>query len=226
VISKDGTRVLTSNDAFELRLWRLKWNTDGSLGSFDLTFTSVLHIARMLSIHISKDNSYAVSTARDCKTLIWGLSDGTLMQSIEHDAPNDVMLVEEGWNKFLVCWSENAVVRHISVKTGEVTFQVKLDAVSLRLDYMATSLDQTFLVNSSFSHDIEVFDLQSGNRTAILEGHLAPILCYCISPSCAFVVTISRDKRLHIWNIVQQARWGCQKPRRVSFAHQSTAKWI
>ena len=75
-ISNDSTLVLTSNDAFEMRVWQLHWNEDGSLEKHDLIFTSVLHIGRVLSIYISCDNSFAVTTARDCRTLIWSLETG------------------------------------------------------------------------------------------------------------------------------------------------------
>lgn len=231
-ISSDSTLVLTSNDAFEMRVWQLQWNDDGSLEKHSLIFTSVLHIGRVLSIYISCDNSYAVTTARDCRTLVWSLETGVLARSIAHEVPNDVMLVEEGRRKFLVCWSELGMIRHIAVKSGEVLFQVKLDT-SLHLDYMKVSPDYSYLLAGSFTHDIDVYDLQTdegefeGKARVVLEGHACPIICYAIAPSCTFVISIGKDEQLFIWDVCNGTRWGEGNLSRknTGILEKSNSKW-
>lgn len=74
------------------------------------------------------------------------------------------------------------------------------------LKCVAMAPDNKSIVSCNLGKQIVVWDLESGQKTQIMEGHLEFIECMVITPDQKYIITGSEDKTIMVWEFSSGAR--------------------
>jgi len=78
---------------------------------------------------------------------------------------------------------------------------------SKTIDYGGTIRDVTFspdgrqIASSSWDHTARVWDIESGDELATLEGHRAGVMCIAYSPDGTMIATGDKDSTIKLWRV-------------------------
>ena len=154
----------------------------------------------MVSIKVSKDDSFVVSASSDNTVGLTQISEGHAGQLAGHsDAVLCVSLLSG--EDYAISGSKDKTVRLWNLKTMncERSFEGHTGPVGC----LASTTDNKNLVSGSEDFKLKVWSIQNGDCLHTLEGHNASIKCIAITEDNLFAVAGSHEgkEQLLLWNL-------------------------
>lgn len=187
-----STQVVTGSHNGDITLW----NCD----SFEVQQTFHAHQGGVVSLQVSKDDSFIVSASSDKTVGFCRVSGGHAEQLVGH---SDAVLCVSLMNGELsaISGSKDKTVRmwNLITKTCERTFTGHTGAVGC----LASTSDTRIIVSGSADFTIRVWSTETGECLHTLEGHHDSIKCLRITDDNRFAIAGSHEGKdqLLLWDL-------------------------
>jgi WD40 repeat protein len=201
-VSPSGARAASSSSDYHVFLWDLQTG----------------RVERVLRGHSDDVDDFAfidedtgVSVSQDCRVLIWDLRTGGILRVLEgHE--KDVISVAHLGGRVYTC-GDDKTLRVWDAATGKQLrvwgpFECETDTCAL------DPLHQRAVLGCDDGF-IRLFDLQSGEMTAVVEGHGSGIKKIAVSPQNGDILTAAYDQRVAVWD-AETLRLKCNLERKLS----------
>jgi WD40 repeat protein len=161
------------------------------------------HRETVYAVGLSPDGKTAVSSARDATLRFWDVATGKELRQLRHDggvwrlafAPDGLLLATGGWNVQIWDASNGKQLRNCDKDDDG------------QIESLAFSPDgKTVAASRSNSHAISFWDVASGKKQLVDNGHLGPVLNIALSPdgktlaTAAWEKNYSRRNCVHLWD--------------------------
>lgn len=167
------------------------------------------HGREVTAIAVTPDGSRVISASDDATIKVWDIAQGRLLATLSgHDGPVKAVVTD---GKRVISASDDKTLRLWDLASGQVIKTLDRDYpllgefVTPDDDHTITSLglskDGRKLVCGAKDNMIEIWDLETGARTATLDGHTAPVEAVAITPDGRAIVSGSSDGSIRLWDL-------------------------
>ena len=188
-LSPDGKYIVTASKDGTLRLW------ESSSGCCVRILEG--HAEIVCSVSFSPNGEDVVSTSLDKTVRIWECSSGRCVAIWEGytDTVWSASFSPDG--KYIIIAFKNEIsIRLWNSFSDECNSLVGHD---FGVSSIGFSLDEKYMVSTSWDKTARIWEYSSGRCVRILEGHKDAVLSASFSPDGKYVVTASKDETLRLW---------------------------
>jgi WD40 repeat protein len=170
------------------------WIRDAASGAGLAQLTG--HTGRVDGAAFSPDGTRAVTASADSTARIWDAATGDELLLLQHDAPVTDAVFDPNGERVLTS-AGNGTLRLWDVGDGSLarTFE-GAGAVG----GIAFSPDGS-LVAAPADEAAKVFDVETGEQVALLQGHVGLVSSASFSPDGTFLVTAGFDRTAQVWDL-------------------------
>ncbi|XP_055527282.1 protein qui-1 isoform X1 [Wyeomyia smithii] len=173
------------------------------------------HKSKVRALCIAMDSQRAIVGCDDARAQIYDMHSGRIIRSLPPNPgpvtavyvmEKDDYLVTAGGNKitFYSFRNEDSVANFYPKKKKTMKKFAKsraaLAATSSPVICFDVSRDSTMAAVAA-SRCIQIWQLNTPELTAILEGHTGTVTCLTFAPNCEFVASGSEDKTVNVWSL-------------------------
>ena len=193
----------------EIRLWNMETGDEQSIPLADRK-TDIRSMPRISALGFSSDGTRIVSGTQQGKIQMWDVATGKALTTFAKPTGQenlgristvgfspDGTLFAVGTHNQIHLWEVNTGSKFFSVTTehkrGRVTFLGSPEP-------LAFSPDGTTLVNGLDNGAIQLWDVTTGNKVTILDGHTQGVETLKFSPNSETLVSTARDGTILLWD--------------------------
>ncbi|XP_062708711.1 protein qui-1 [Aedes albopictus] len=173
------------------------------------------HKSKVRALCIAMDSQRAIVGGEDTRALIYDMHSGRVIRSLPPNPgpvtavyimAKDDYLITAGGNKitFYSFRNEDSIVHFFPKKKKTMKkiakSRVALAAAASPVICFDISRDSTTAAVAA-SRCIQIWQLNTPELTAILEGHSGTVTCVSFAPNCEFVASGSEDKTVNVWSL-------------------------
>lgn len=225
--SPDGNNIVSASSETETILWDVNskkivgTNYGGREGDFSASFSpdgkyvimgtplrvlskdDLTDIRQMenppeavYSVSCSPSGDIILTTGN--KIIIWNISTGKIVRTIEGHTKNVLSAVYSADGKYIVSASADSTIRIWEATTG---FEIKRLIGHSGSVYSAVfSPDGNRVASASEDRTVRIWDVQSEINIGVLEGHKREVISVAYSPDGRYIASSSCDKTVRVWD--------------------------
>lgn len=189
-VSPDGTTVLSTWSANQVRLW------DAATGVVRRVLSG--HADPVRSVQVSRDGNQVLTGSMDASLKLWAFGTGQEIRTFSGHTGGVLSVAFSPDGTQAASGSEDGTVRLWDVDTGAETLVLTghADAVN----GVAFSPDGTQILSGSEDRTARLWDVSSGETTRTFTGHGAAITSVAYAPDGSFILTGSWDNTARLWD--------------------------
>jgi WD40 repeat protein len=191
-VSKNGSILFTGDDSENIKAWEVQ--TGHQLG------TLVGHIAKVNAIRTLSDGR-VITVSDDRSIRIWdGPSQTQVMELTGHTGRIVACAVSDDESAILTAATDNTIFLWPIQGDGKIQPWL-VTSKARRIRDLAFTHGSTRVITASEHRELEVWDVSSGDRKSLLEGHTDWVNAVVVSAGENLAVSASDDGTLKIWRL-------------------------
>ena len=187
-----STQVATGSHNGDITVW----NCD----SLEVQQTAKAHQGSVMSLQISKDDSFIVSASNDKTVGLYQIHEGQAVQLVGHSDAVACVSLMEGENH-AISGSKDKTVRlwNLQTQSCERIFEGHTGVVGC----LASTSDNKTVVSGSGDFTLKIWNAEKGDCLYTLKGHNDSIKCIGITDDNQFAIAGSHEGKdqLLLWNL-------------------------
>ena len=163
-------------------------------------FNRKAHDGIVLSVCISRDSRYCISSGSDEKIQIWDLHTNRLVDCWK----TECLVFSLGMydmNRYLVAGMYNAKLRIYDRKSGKVH---DLLGHFGSIDCLAVSKNEEYIISGSEDTMIGIWSTRSKTKLALIHGHTSCVSCLALTKDDKYIISASHDGSIRVWSLLER----------------------
>lgn len=194
-MTSDGRYAISGSEEQTLRLWDLesgkeRWSRHG-------------HTAPISEVFVTPDNQRVLSISDDLTLKVWDLESGAELHTIScYPLDSQFLALSTRDGQYAVApYGEVLGVWNLQPDTGAVTDLEFLRGHSARVNAVAATPDERYIVSASSDGLLKVWDLKAKKEVRTLQGHTTGVRAVAVSPRGDQAVSAAEDGTLKVWSL-------------------------
>lgn len=193
-LSSSGKILITGNQDRTIRFWNLEQKK--ALTTLSNQFSK--HFKEIIAVALDSRTNTLISTGADNLIKIWDLDRGTQIKEIAGKSADITCLALNEHQGYFCNGGLERQLRIREIKTGKVIRSLRGDSGVFSL---AFSPNGKYLAAGQTNCQIQIWNLETGQRHNILIGHQDRISNLTFSTDNKTLISGSWDKSIKLWNI-------------------------
>lgn len=191
-ISPNDTYIILGGEDSYIRVF--------SIRSCREIFSRKAHDGIVLSLCMSRDSRYCISSGSDEKIQIWDLYTHRLVESRK----TECLVFSLGMydmNRYLVAGMYNAKLRIYDRKSGKM---YDLLGHFGGIDCIAVSNKEEYIISGCEDTLIGIWSIQSKTKLAFMHGHTSCVSCLSLTKNDKYIISSSLDGSIRVWSLLER----------------------
>jgi WD40 repeat protein len=163
-------------------------------------FSRKAHDGIVLSVCISRDSRYFISSGSDEKIQIWDLYTNRLLESRK----TECLVFSLGMydmNRYLVAGMYSAKLRIYDRKRGKV---YDLLGHFGSIDCLAISNNEDYIISGSEDTMLGIWSTKSMTKLVLMHGHTRCVSCLSLTKDDKYIISASHDGSIRVWSLLER----------------------
>jgi WD40 repeat protein/tRNA A-37 threonylcarbamoyl transferase component Bud32/uncharacterized protein YoxC len=189
VISQDNRYVISGGNDGTVRIWSIEEKKEVRVPQG--------HFRAVKSLAITGDNRYVLTGSEDNTIRIWNIKEGKEIKKLVCPRENYIQSISLSSDGKYIVSSGTSGVELWDFTTGE---QVQHIITGMVTSSVITSDNKYIVCTSSFSNDINVYEIESKRIIKTFKGHTENIRSVAITSDNKYVVSGALGKIIRLWD--------------------------
>jgi WD40 repeat protein len=193
VFSPNGRKVLSGSSDYSLKLW------DVETGLEEITFIG--HTSYIWSVMFSPDGKQALSVSFDDTIRLWNIKTGQEVRTYSGQKYRESAVFSPN-GKYILSNFDSETLMLLDVETGLEIKKIDISSRHFVSSIMFSSDGKQILSGSSnYTHNIKLWDAETGEEIRTYFGHKRPVNSVVFSPNGKQILSCSEDGTIKLWDI-------------------------
>jgi len=157
------------------------------------------HMESVVSVHLSRHGTYALSGSQDFSMRLWDISEGETVKTFKLPFVEFLAVALSPDGEYALSGNSDSVLRLWKISNGKVIYELK--GHSAAVSSVAFSPNGQYALSGSWDGTLILWSASSGEPLKSFEGHSDRVNAVAFSPDGIYVLSGSDDHTLKLWNV-------------------------